>query len=544
MPEKRNDLFAVLVLPLLFFGLTYGLIGFYYETNDDQIITLLLRGLTIQPALDNLSIYFFGFSQVLAGLYARLPDWPWYGLVLYGWLLVATMLAFWIVLRALPGGRPWQRGLLLAAFFFFCWLEHVMWFNYMRVPLLLAGTGFLFLLCWRREKAAFHWWPWLLSGGLFLAALCIRPSAALLGLLLTGPAALFWFPGPAGWRRCFAPLAFFLALALSILLWQQSRQTPAIRQYQQLDLWKSAILDYGIYEPRLQTRADSLAFTAIGHWFLADQQVIGEDFYRQHGRISVAYIAAQAPAKIGALLAALVRDQFFLLWGNALLLAWAWKTKHPRRRAFLGYSLYVGGLLLLLGVLLKMPPRVLTPCLSLYTLVQLFLLPRRGAWPLSRWQQLAVLLTLAAGLAYLVKVGHRAQFQRKRQQKQEQFIQAAALSSKGRVLVSSVLPDYFRSLSPLRNYQFGAQAILPLTGWSTLDPGFPAYYRRLSGSATFAEALVVLSSQPGTVWLLEPEFALFLEKYLQEFHGAALPLVRQGSLSEPDGLQWYFPAAK
>jgi hypothetical protein len=192
MSVKRDELLAVLGLPLLLFGLTYGLTGFYYETNDDQIITLLLRGLSIQPALDNLSIYFFGFSQLLAWLYAVLPQGPWYGILLYGWLLVATMLAFWLLLRAFPHLPPWQRWGLLTGFYLFCWLEHVMWFNYLRVPLLLAGTSFLFLLRRQSEGGASRWWAWLLSGLLFLAALCIRPSAAFLGLLVVGPAALFF----------------------------------------------------------------------------------------------------------------------------------------------------------------------------------------------------------------------------------------------------------------------------------------------------------------------------------------------------------------
>lgn len=542
--EKHNDLLAVLVLPLLLFGLTYGLTGFYYETNDDQIITLLLRGVTIRPALADLSIYFFGFSHLLAWLYALLPAWPWYGLLLYGWLLVATGLSCWLLLQTMPRLKPGQRWGLLAAFYVFCWLEHVMWFNYMRVPLLLAGTSFLFLLRSQEAPAPLRWWPWLLSGLLFLAALCIRPSAAVLGLLVVAPACLLTAVSVARRGRFWVPAGFFGALAVAFFLWLQLHQRPAARQYQQLDLWKSAILDYGIYQPRLPLGVDSLAFAAIGHWFLADQQVLHADFYRQHGSINLLYISQVAPGKLAALLLALLRDQFFLLWLNALLLVWLWVANRRRRRALLGYQVYFWTLLLLLGLVLKLPPRVLSPCLSLYTLVHLLLLAGAGGFPFPRWRRLAALLTGIAGLAYLGKTGHRVDFQRQRQQAQEQFIAAVARYSAGQVLVSSALPDYFRSLSPFRNYNFGATVVFPLTGWSTLDPGFRAYYRHQTGGASFMDAVIALSRQPNTVWLLDPEFALFLRKYTQVFHGAALPLVYQDSPLGKYGLQVYYPVTE
>jgi hypothetical protein len=534
---------AVLALPVLLFGLTYALIGFFYETNDDQIITLMLRGLSIRPALADLSIYFLGFSQLLAWLYAALPAAPWYGILLYGWLLVATMLAFWLLLRAFPNLKPWQRWGLLTGFYFFCWLEHVMWFNYMRVPLLLAGTSFLFLLRRQAGDRAFRWWPWLLSGALLLTALCIRPSAALLGLLVVGPAALLWGDTPARRGHRWVPPAFLLALTLAFFGWRHFHQTPAARQYQQLDLWKSAILDYGIYQPRIREPPDSLAFAAIRYWMLADQQVLNQQFYRQHGRIHLAYVLGQqAPDKLRALLAALGRDQFFILWLNGLLLGWLWAARAPGRRRLTAYGLYFWLLVLAIGIGLKLPPRVLTPCLSLYTLVQLSVWPRKGKVPLTKWYKLAFFVTIVAGMGYLAKVVHRSWLQQQRQQAHESFIAQVALASRGQVLVYSVLPEYFRSLSPFRNYDFGARVLFPLTGWSTLDPGYAAFYQRLTGRTSFVDAVLALSRQGNTCWLLEPGFDRFLDAYLQQFHGFSLHLVPQQGLLKQYPVQVFSPA--
>jgi hypothetical protein len=385
--------------------------------------------------------------------------------------------------------------------------------------------------------------PWLLSGAFFLTALCIRPSAALLGLLVVGPAVLLRQSTPGRRWQGGAPLAFLLALGLAFFLWRHWHQSPAARQYQRLDLWKSAILDYDIYQPRIRVAADSLAFAAIGHWLLADRQVLDEDFYRQHGGIRAAYMGAQAPEKIRALLSALGRDQFFILWINGLLLGGCWVARAPGYRRVAGYGLYFWLLLAAIGIGLKLPPRVLTPCLSLYTLVQLLHgLPTARIYR-NRWYKLTFFVTVLAGLGYLSKVTHRTWLQRQRQQDHESFIAQVARASRGQVLVYSVLPDYFRSLSPLHNYDFGAAVLFPVTGWSTLDPGYAEFYRNLTGRNTFVAALLALNRQPHTLWLLEPGFDRFLQAYLQQFHGTTLHLVPRAGLLKQYRVEVFSPAA-
>jgi hypothetical protein len=118
-----------------------------------------------------------------------------------------------------------------------------------------------------------------------------------------------------------------------------------------------------------------------------------------------------------------------------------------------------------------------------------------------------------------------------------------ARASRGQVLVYSVLPDYFRSLSPLRNYNFGAAVLFPVTGWSTLDPGYAGFYQNLTGRDTFVAALLALSRQPNTLWLLEPGFDTFLQAYLQQFHGTTLHLVPRPRLLQQYQVEVFSPAA-
>jgi hypothetical protein len=110
-------------------------------------------------------------------------------LVLYCFLYLGTVNAFLFLQQ--PGAGKYQLRLVwLLLFFVVSWVEHLYWFNYMRVPLLLAGTGFLLLL---KKPVNQKNWPVLaIIGSLFLLALCIRPSAALLGFAVVGPATFLY----------------------------------------------------------------------------------------------------------------------------------------------------------------------------------------------------------------------------------------------------------------------------------------------------------------------------------------------------------------
>jgi hypothetical protein len=547
--SKANRWIWVVSLPLLFFGLTYIVWGFYYETNDDQLITLLLRGITIQPALNNLSIYFYGWSGVLTHLYQWLPALPWYGLFLYTGLLGATMLAFSLLWRAANDYvKTWQLLLLITVFYLAGWLEHVMWFNYMRVPFLLAGTAYLVLV---QQMAKKHSpWCYLVLGLVFIAALAIRPSAALLGLALVGPVFLFFAKGQSINRVYLRPMFLYGSIAFIFLLFLRLNQTPAVKEYQRLDWLKSTVLDFQIYEAKPANQADSLAFKAIDNWLLADTRVVNEKFYAQTGAFNLAFILKQvAPSKLAHLTEILVRDQFLVLSLNAILLFYLFFRFRPEsnfsRQLLLGYQLYFWGLIIIIGVLLKLPPRVITPALSLYILVHLVIFFRvvkfgNNSGKISK--PLIMLILLLVGLQ-IYKFSHRAALQHKQKQKHEVFLADIGASFENKILVSAVFPDYLRSLSPFRNYNFGNNSVFLLTGWSTLDPGYKNYFTRISGEPDFAATVGALARNPASVWLLTPDFKGFFNEYMQVFYQQPLPIrVWPHRLSEKYPVQVYRPA--
>jgi len=215
---------------------------------------------------------------------------------------------------------------------------------------------------------------------------------------------------------------------------------------------------------------------------------------------------------------------------NALLLFYLFNRlkRQPKffRRLLLGYQVYFWLILLGLGVFLKLPPRVITPALSLYSLVHLVLFFREFAANniyFNLVKPIWVALALLVGLQ-VYKISHRAYLQQKQKQTHEAFITNIKSSFKNKVLVSAVFQDFLRSLSPFRQYDFGNNTVFLLTGWSTLDPGYKDYFNKLSGHPDFAATVVALARHPDAVWILPPDFNLFLDNYFTIFYRQPLPL--------------------
>ncbi len=234
--------FGVLLILFLFTFLT---IGFHYETNDDILITFLLRGISIDPPITHLSLYLHGYSGLIAKLYAYVPAAPWYGIILYSLLLLASILVLRLFLNQ-------QHSLgaiyLLLLFYLSSWYEHVFWFNYGRVPLLLAAVATLSVWLDRQPRKQGRISRKFIYGGIFLLALGIRPSMALFGFGLALPVVFFNLPvtkhGLEQLKYISGLLFPFLSAGLLFMLFLQVMSTPATAEYKDLDILKSQMLDY------------------------------------------------------------------------------------------------------------------------------------------------------------------------------------------------------------------------------------------------------------------------------------------------------------
>ncbi|AYA36589.1 hypothetical protein D3Y59_05670 [Hymenobacter oligotrophus] len=526
---------------LRIWGLPLGLLllvalgpGCYYETNDDFVITLLLRGRTAAAPVANLHLYFHGWAWLLAALYQHWPAVPWYGLLLYA-LLYLSLVLLTAVLEALLrphlGGRA--RTATLAGFLLLAGLEHAMWFNYVRVPLLLAGGAVLFA-AQRVGGSRRSGGVLLLGAALFALAWAIRPSAAVLGLVVVAPAAA----GLAGWRRGWLAVALAAGVALAGGGVLHLGRSPEAARYRQLDVLKSNVNDYQLYAPRPRTAPDSLGVRAVEQWVLGDSTLVNEALFARAFQLDPNFLRRTAPAKLQAAATQLLRNYFPLLLLHAWL-AWVALAAWPlqKRRGWWVYVLGAGLLLIGLGVVLKLPPRLAGPLLTLLAVGHAaVVLQAPLPWPprrhLGRRLGLGIAL-LVAGL-YGYKVLHRSRVLAAEQARHTQQLTLLQQQLRGRPLVAVGLEEQFKSLSPFGQYvaEGGAPWLL-LVGWNTLDPSQPRLRQQLTGTRSQPEALRRLAQRPEALLYLPPsgEAKAFGRYYLQHWVGVSWPSGRVVSLS-------------
>ncbi|GAA3997743.1 hypothetical protein GCM10022408_05610 [Hymenobacter fastidiosus] len=493
----------------------FGL-GCYYETNDDVVITLLLRGVTAAAPVTDLHLYFHGLAALLATLYTHFPALPWYGLLLYGLLYAAAVLSFAVLDRLLR--ERLTGGVLVGALVLFygvAWLEHGLWFNYVRVPILLAGGGLLFA-AQRAER------QWALLVGLLALVLAwlIRPSAALLGLLAAAPGAL-WL---AKRRGVVLLLAVGLFLGGAQLLLTLTR-SPAAATYRRLDVLKSNLNDFYLSRPRPQTAPDRLGLQAVAHWALGDSALVNAALFQRATRFEAGVFAReQAPAKLTALLSQLARDYFPLLLLQLACCLTIFRNPHryAGRRTF---GLVQAGFLLLifgLGLGLKLPPRIGLPLVGLWVLTNLTYVLRGVRQPL-RLTPFSVAAVLLVGGLYGYKTGHRVLVLRREQAQNTAWLRELRQVATQPLWVAAGLESTFKSWSPFAEPAFAPHSVLSLTGWYTLDPSQPGLRQRLTGTRDLPVALRRLAGRADVSWLLTPEVASWLRTYLAVSRTAGQP---------------------
>lgn len=535
---SRRRLIVWLLPALLLLATVLGL-GSYYETNDDTVLTLFLQGRMSSAPVTNLHLYFHGLAAGLARLYQQWPTVPWYGLLLYGLLYLATALTFGVLYRVLRAWlRPGEVAFTLTVFFVLGWLEHAMWFNYLRVPLLLAAAGVWYAAAWPARRFA------LVVGLLaFSVAWLIRPSAAVLGLLAAAPAA-WWLGG----RRSGRVLAGAVVLALVGGLAISLTRSPAAATYRRLDVLKSNLNDYQLLRPAPRTAADSLGVRAAQHWLLADSTLVNEQLFQRALPLDAVYVARHTlPVKLQSAARMLGHNYFPLLLLLLLTGGWvAWRPTYVGRREFalvqMGFALG----LLVLGGLLKLPPRLALPYLDAWVVANVvFILKRAERLPRRPWWAVVALVGVLALYGY--KNMHRRQVLRAEQRANSYALHSLTWPS-ATLVVADGLETYYKSRSPFDAAWPLPGRVLPLSGWQSLDPSQPGFRASLTGTRSVPEALRRLARQDSAVhWLLTPAGAELLNAQLERSRSAGDPHVRlrpvaSGSTTRSNQARPYAPA--
>ena len=558
MPVPTHTRFAVFarvgLLPVALVLATVLGLGSYCEASDDTSLAWLFSGVLARQPVPSVPLYFHGWGHLLAAAYTALPAVAWLGALLGGLLLVATMLAFAVLDKLLrPYLKPETLGLVLAMFFCVAWLEHWLWFSYVRVALLLVG-GALLYAAQRPSRLG----PLAVGLAGLGAAWLMRPSLGVLAFGATLPAVLLL----AGhWRRALPLVAgatVVLLVATGVSAW---RHTPAEIQTQVRDARFARILDFEQVHPHPHTGADSLGTEAISLWILGDTSVINEALYRRAYAFDAAdFWGRQVPEKLLLRCGLLVRDYFPVLLA---LLATAAITSRGKGRKPFFWPVQLGffAVIIMFAGLLKLPPRLALPLLDFWLLTNLIFLlkafqppaearsSQAGAVsaPLFSTAQLSRLAITTAGICVLLygaKTLHRRQVLGQERGRHERALAEISRRTAGGPRVLAGTNDLLKSLSPFRVYGVGAGPTLMLSGWPSHDASQAALRQHLSGTPDEAGCLRQLAARKDAVhWVLSAETAHWLNRRFRFGAGAAPAVVlRPGAaLAADSSLRWYEP---
>ena len=514
-------------------GLSAGLLllqglvgGFFYETNDDQLMELLVRGIAAAAPVADLHLYLYGWGHLLVALYGAAPAIPWYGLLLYGLLYVALAVSFW-TLETVNYGRLGARHMVAAevGFYALTYALHAWQINFTRPAVLLGAAAGLVLLLPRPAGSRVGRVAWLAAGLLLVAGWGLRPSGAGLGVGLTLPLALWQGWGP-GARKA----GLLAGLLLALIGLRLATDTAVDRDYRSSDLDRSRLFDVNTqHRFEICTSSDSLAYKLmVPYQGINDSVLLNPAFFRRtvhpvnQQLIDWSSYRRSFVVALGSLVLRMSGCLLLVALGGAVvgramrageLRAWHWPVL-----AFVAYQGLFAGLFLVLVP--HLPLRVLQPIVTVYLLVNIVLvagcllpavaLPVRGRRTLK-------LAGAALGLVWLAVNARLWQQLRTDSQAHEAYLTRLEVEAGPGVLVEQGLYATYAHLNPLAPHHLEHyQKILMLSGWLAFDPSQPALRQALTGSRDMATCLWQLGQRPGTAWVLQPDFAPVLARYLNE----------------------------
>ena len=530
-----NFVLIVILLPLLLSAFTIILFGTYFETNDDQVMSMLISG-AFQPdgGAYELSYFFYRYLvHVFEFLYSIAPGIPWYGVSLLFFNLAATINIFYVLAISLSGYfRQSVVTILLGLFFFTVVSENFIEINFTRTAVLLGGSSVIVLFILLNRQKGFGEWLWIGVCSLFIiCSVLIRPMAGVLIAFLLMPFILYY-----GYKLKTFRYSVYFTIIMSCFVALLFISTQKFRPQNELDMIKygstiANIVDFD-YDThgQLRNKQDSLKKEAIKNFFVSDRKVLTDDFLNI---ISSDNYLASDKLTFSRFKASLKYTSYYLfleypgmtfLYFSVFLVILTGITMQntKERLIFILLQIINFSSIILIHTIMKLPERLFVPLYGIFivcTIFILFILSREDDTKRKIFNTIPYLFMLAFILGLYSVYNNYRTIKYENRLNEAVFRDISENCRNKSIILTTPSSILLGGMNPINGLQTGNNRIFPFIGWTTFMPSYYRELKKLCGSESINDFMDFVRGNPDYIFVSNEKFNDFASRYFLVFYG-------------------------
>lgn len=538
--------FNIFLLPILLTLFTFLLYGVYFETNDDTIISLILKG-DIQPhgGYYELSYFFYRYMVYFySALYTAFPAVGWYGISLFLFNLIAVINLFYVLHVFLSGYfNRYIESAILVLIFFILIFENIAVINFTRTSIILSGSSLLAMSVYLTNKQ--H--PGKIMVSLFCImfgiSMLIRPMAGLLTFFMLLPFIIY-----IGIKSKNTIFTFYFCGALLIFTLLLYSSTQFFRPAEEREIIEygskvANVVDFDYDIPvSLTTQRDSLKREAIKYFFVSDKQTISGGFL---DTISSSHYISFSKFTFPRTRAAFIYTFLFLISDYpgcsllyilvliVILISLFKKNKFDFVFIFIIQIIFFL-FLVLISILMKLPDRLLFPLYGIFIISNLFFLRYTDIKFILRNFALysVAFIILSFGLSVRSISPRIGYIKNQNEENSKNFSILGAQFNNSTFIFTHPSSGMFTGIDALENLSLNNNKIFLLIGWTTILPSHRNELREICNSAELNDFINFIKNNSSFIIISDEKFNKFLSLYFRVIHNNELNFERLSSSPE------------
>lgn len=323
------------------------------------------------------------------------------------------------------------------------------------------------------------------------------------------------------------PFLVLFILVTSIHIITHSTHDVEMQQAKKRNYYKSNILDYHLVNNQSLSQKDSLLLEGVYVGIYADN-LMDNSFYERVTsgsklELRRLFKKKRVTNKAGLLFFKLGWDY---AWYSANVLFLIILNIHQRKKIVSILVIVVSTILLLiaLGVLYKLPDKVLGPTLTLSAFILILLGFHTSSNQVIGKMVLGGMFTFC--IVYGIKLTHRIQSSQVIQETKHNQLQELTENFGQQHVLVFKFTNILTYMSPWKNLAYpDKNKLVCLTGWPTLLPAYGNIYHHVYQEKSFEKVILKASQKNNHIFVVfEKESIVFLKKYFKYFYQTTLEI--------------------